>query len=339
MNAFNSRHSIAKDKGRKAAIIFGGSGFIGRHLCRYLIENRLASKVYSVDIVEPKAKIEGLEFIKHDIREPFNYDVDGVDTIYNLAAIHTTPGHPDNEYFETNIRGAENICSFADKNEIDSIVFTSSIAPYGVSEEEKQERCLPQPKTAYASSKLAAEYIHQTWLEKFFGRRLAIVRPGVVFGFGEAGNFTRLYRSLKHGYFFYPGRKNTKKACIYIKDCVRGLYEISQSSQRFQLYNFCYEKSPSIETIIQTISEVTGLSKQRLVVPAKLLKAAARILGLSLKGNSKRGNGICPERVLKLMQSTNISGKKLANSPYALKFSLKQAIEDWYQICEKKGLY
>ena len=32
---------------------------------------------------------------------------------------------------------------------------------------------------------------------------------------------TRLYRGQKKGYFFYAGRKDTIKACIYVKELVR----------------------------------------------------------------------------------------------------------------------
>ncbi len=42
-------------------------------------------------------------------------------------------------------------------------------------------------------------------------RQLTIVRPGVVFGKGENGNFTRLYWAIRGHKFAYPGRKDTIK--------------------------------------------------------------------------------------------------------------------------------
>ena len=85
------------------------------------------------------------------------------DVIFNFAAVHRTPGHEDHEYFETNIRGAENVVAFAEKWNIKKIVFTSSIAPYGAAEELKKETTLPTPNTAYGISKLVAEKIHEKW--------------------------------------------------------------------------------------------------------------------------------------------------------------------------------
>lgn len=107
------------------------------------------------------------------------------DVIFNFAAVHRTPGHEDHEYFETNIRGAENVVAFAEKWNIKKIVFTSSIAPYGAAEELKKETTLPTPNTAYGISKLVAEKIHEKWQNgDATHRQLTIVRPSVVFGGG-----------------------------------------------------------------------------------------------------------------------------------------------------------
>lgn len=321
-----------------AAIIFGGSGFIGTHLTEYLLENKLARKIFCADLVPPRISSGLLEYIPCDVRCPINIDIRNVGTMYNLAAVHVTPGHPDIDYFETNIKGAENICNFATNADIHRIVFTSSISPYGGSEDIKKEIDLPQPKSAYGISKLVAEYIHKCWLAESEEHKLTIVRPGVVFGKGEGGNFTRLYKSLKSGYFFYPGRKNTKKAAIYVKDLVRGLHEMGQSNKNFEFYNMCYPEPHTIREIVKAICNMTGVKEARFVIPGIMLKFAAGILRLG-GGLIDSKSGIHPNRVNKLMVSTNISGEKLSNSPYATTYLLEKAIEDWYKDCGRNGLY
>jgi nucleoside-diphosphate-sugar epimerase len=91
---------------------------------------------------------------------------------------------------------------FAEANSISKILFTSSIAPYGASEELKDEGSLPTPNTPYGASKLVAEKVHIAWQAAGAGRSLTIVRPGVVFGKGENGNFTRMYLGIRNRYFF-----------------------------------------------------------------------------------------------------------------------------------------
>ena len=144
-----------------AYFIFGGSGFIGTHLV-YLISNLYpGTKIYNLDIVENNHEGKSM-YISCDVRSDINIHVPvaSEDIIFNFAAVHRTPGHPDQAYFETNIRGAENVCAFAEKFGIKKIVFTSSIAPYGAAEDLKIEETLPTPNTPYGISKLVAEKIH-----------------------------------------------------------------------------------------------------------------------------------------------------------------------------------
>jgi len=319
-------------------LIFGSSGFIGTHLAKYLAAINPDADILKYDIKERVSN----DFELLDVRHPINITYPDTDTsiIFNLAAVHVTPGHPDNEYFETNIWGAENVCNFARKNGINTIVFTSSIAPYGPSEDLKKEETLPMPNTPYGISKLTAEYIHKVWqAEDPENRKLIIVRPGVVFGKSEGGNFTRLYSSIKKGIFFYPGRKDTIKACIYVKDMVRILYQSAiEEPSGAVTYNLTYYPSPSIEEICETIAKVTDIKPPSILMPAYLLKNMAGVAYYTGRAVGRKLNGIHPARVKKLMISTNISGENLFKSPYKLQYTLEDAIRNWYNDCDNKGL-
>lgn len=317
-------------------VIFGGCGFIGSHMRRLLQEKYPSAKVYIADLLA-----DGSEYSqKVDVRNPIEMQGDfGKNTlVFNFAAIHRTPGHPDNAYFETNIRGAENVCNFARKHGIENIVFTSSIAPYGAAEELKTEETLPTPNTPYGISKLVAEKIHREWVAENVNHKLSIVRPGIVFGTGENGNMTRLYFALKSHKFAYAGRKDTIKACIYVKDLVRIMLEMAEkpsngTMDKVQLYNCCYYPSYTIEQIANTMLKAVGMKRRIPYIPKKPMMAAATVCGM-LGG---LGLGICPARVKKLMISTNVDGSKLAQD-YPLKYSLEEAFVDWWKDCDQKCL-
>ncbi|MPS72098.1 MAG: NAD(P)-dependent oxidoreductase [Chryseobacterium sp.] len=310
--------------------IFGGSGFIGTHLVNLISEKYPNSTIYNLDIKENNHSGKSV-FIYCDVIEKIDIKVSVYpeDIIFNFAAVHTTPGHPDHEYFETNIKGAENVTAFAEKHNIKKLLFTSSIAPYGASEEIKTEITLPMPNTPYGISKLVAEKIHMIWqIKKDTERQLTIVRPGVVFGKGENGNFTRLYWGIKKHRFFYPGRKDTIKASIYVKELVNFmLYRIEMDKADVEIYNCTYEPAFTIEEISNAMMKATGMKRTIYKIPGGTLKFAAGVIGV-LGG---RSFGIHPDRVKKLMISTNISGKKLKDSGYKFQYSFDEALKDWYK--------
>lgn len=319
--------------------IFGASGFIGTHLVEAINEQYPVSDIFNLDLVDNNHGGRST-YVECDVRREITLP-EGVaapcpdDVVVNLAAIHRTPGHPDYAYYETNILGAKNVSDFAAKYGVRRLVFTSSIAPYAASEDEKFEDTLPTPNTPYGISKLVAENEHRTWQAGSPDRELTILRPGVVFGKGENGNFTRLYWSIRGHKFAFPGRKDTVKACIYVKDLVGFiLYNIhNRKPGSVELYNCTYEPAYTIGQIVDHMKSVTGLRSWTPLVPKWVIMPAAYlclIIGSPM--------GICPARVRKLMVSTNICGKKMAATGYKIRYSIDEAIADWLRDSGGDGM-
>ena len=304
-------------------LIFGGSGFVGTHLSSYLED--IGSSFLIADLIEPIK--QDLSFEISDVRDNISLDVESNSEtiIINLAAVHKTPGHPDKDYFDTNIKGAENVCNFARDNSINTIVFTSSIAVYGTYEDKKYEKTLPMPDIPYGISKLSAEHIHKRWQsEDPLNRRLIILRPGVVFGMYEQANFTRLVNSLQKKYFAYVGRKDVKKACVYVKDLVQVIYDLSiDKSIKVDTFNVSYNPSLSIEDIVSSVSEAGDMKSSRFVIPRWLIIFLSSIMCYIFK--KKDFN---PKRMKKLIISNNIDSEKI-NNRIKFNFGFAKGISDW----------
>lgn len=312
-------------------IIFGGSGFIGSHLVREL-QQRGITDITIADIEKPNrgCMFDGTRFVHCDVREPISANlVSGPATVVNLAAVHRTPGHPDHEYFETNVKGAQNITRFCEETRSTTLWFTSSIAVYGPTEELKSETSTLVPNSAYGKSKFEAEEIQRAWQAKATDRKLVIVRPAVIFGRGENGNFTKLAKALKKGLFAYPGRNDTIKGCGYVEDLVASLFFVNDQPEASLLYNFCYSHQYTIREICETFGSVAGYRKPLGTIPLSIMVNAARpfqllnVLGLK--------NGIHPARMHKLVKSTNIVPGELVKRGYPYRTDLEEGLRRWFK--------
>lgn len=329
----------------KICVLFGGTGFIGTHFARYLLKNEIAEKVFLADLqpIEHGAWPQGLldlcksgqiEHVPIDVRCPIQHPAlsERVDLIGNFAAVHREPGHEAHEYYATNLPGAENVCAWAEHICCQRIIFTSSIAPYGPTEENKDERSLPVPISPYGASKLVAEKIHIAWQLAGKGRGLIIVRPGVVFGAGEHGNMTRMIRALLGRYLFYIGNRQTRKAGGYVKELCHALTwalaRLETQGINVELFNFSMDPTPTVEEYVQAICRVAGVARFVPSVPYHLLLAASyaiEAVGRPLGINQP----ISPVRIRKLVQSNNIVPSVLYHAGYPYQYTLDQALEDW----------
>tara|TARA_B100002051_G_C16691739_1_gene615890 strand:- start:377 stop:1324 length:948 start_codon:yes stop_codon:yes gene_type:complete len=313
-------------------IIFGGSGFIGKNLIKQI---NAEYQVY--DIVKSDKNFNYCD-VRMGIKISSNFDPNCI--IYNLAALCTIPKYKDSEYFDTNVNGALNICNFAREKNIKTIIFLSSISTYGVKENYVSEENLPMPNNAYGISKLIAEQVHLNWqAEDSDNRRLIIIRPGIVFGKNENGNFTRLYKAMSRGVFFFPGRNDTKKATIYVKDLIKIMLASNKIFEKNPIIiNACYPSPHRIRDICLSISKVTSVRAPKIVIPGFILKFLGFLFFTLGKFLKREFLGIHPDRIHKLMISTNVSGKKLEQY-YKLQFTMDEAISDWFNECGQKGLF
>lgn len=315
-------------------IIFGGSGFIGTRLIGRLVKEGVFD-VVSVDIRPPRQRLAKVEYITADVRDLSGLNSEGpIKAIYNLAAVHTTPGHPDHEYYETNVAGAAEVTAFARRCNVREIIFTSSISVYGPGEDAKTEQTPPAPVSAYGRSKLLAEKIHRTWQEESGARRLIIVRPAVIFGPGEGGNFTRLAKLLRKGFFIYPGRRDTIKSCFYVDDLLAAIAHAQTLQQGFILFNGCYPDRYTIEDIVKTFKAGYFTNVKEYTFPVQLVYLAATLL----RPLAFLNLGIHPDRVTKLIRSTNTIPAWLGTSGTAKAGQLPQALANWAQETNNKFL-
>ena len=348
----------------KTVLIFGGAGYIGLKLSEYLLKHELAQRVLLADIREPNRELmEGECYALCDVRRPIAEQLDfgirnkveGIkdsetdknlkpltlnlnpedpsklcfEWIFNFAAVHREPGHVFEEYFDTNLPGAEHVCNFAREVGCSHLFFTASIATYGPTKTETREDNAKYPSTGYGISKLLAEKIHEIWqAEDPSNRKLVICRPGVVYGPGDPGNILRMIQAIKKGFFFFPGKLDIFKSYAYIYGMLDSIRFTMEHEDRLIRYNYVEHPTEPLIDLANHIKAFLGKKSPILAVPKQLLLPVAHLVQLLTGGKSS----IHPRRVEKAGTPTHIIPQWLIDHGFKFEYDFLKSLEHWKTI-------
>ncbi len=269
-----------------------------------------------------------------DVRDPKSLRKSAVDSnvIVNLAAVHREPGHRPEEYFETNVSGARNVCGLAEDIGCREIYFTSSISVYGVHNAPVDEDSIVQPHTPYGQSKVKAEIIHQDWANRT-GGRLFILRPGVVFGHGEEGNVSRLMREMLKRQRAIRLLPDQPKAGIYIEELVEIFHWLGKQplvAGDSQLVNGVSSDYLTFNAYGRALQQLGKLNQSPIIVPGLLLGVSSALMK-PLAGLFPTESRFHPQRLRKLVLANDIRPATLIRMNYPFVWPLERALADWLE--------
>jgi UDP-glucose 4-epimerase len=177
---------------RKARVLVtGADGFVGRHLVPYLVARGYSVIAASRAITtfdNPDVTAVPLS----DLSQMFDWQplLDQCDAVVHLAGIaHKYAG--DDFYDRVNHRATSALARAISRGATKHLVFISSIAAQSGSyaDHDLTEDDFPTPNNAYGRSKFAAEQAIRA-----AGISFTILRPVVIYGEGEKGNFATVHR-------------------------------------------------------------------------------------------------------------------------------------------------
>ena len=185
-------------------LVTGGAGYIGSILSRILLE-----KGHTVTILDRlffgtdsiKEIFNKITLIKDDIRFFDPSVLDGIDAIFDLAALSNDPCcelEPE-KTFEINYKGRVRVAKLAKKHGVKKYVLASTCSVYGFQEGIITEESDLNPLTTYAKASMMAEQEILPLATSSFSP--TVLRQSTVYGFSYRMRFDLAINGMILGFF------------------------------------------------------------------------------------------------------------------------------------------
>lgn len=305
-------------------LIIGGSGFIGTRLARRLAA---AGRPFRIADLRPSAAFPEA-WVGCDVRDPASLAglFEDVDWVLNLAAEHQDDVLPLSRYHDVNVTGAGHVCAAAARAGVHRLLFTSSVAVYGLPEGVVDESGPFRPFNEYGRTKLAAEGVYQAWAAADPARCLVMVRPTVVFGEGNRGNVYNLFRQIASKAFLMVGDGRNRKSLAYVENVAAFLQHCLQDRAGSAVFNYADGPDLSMDELVARVKRALG----RDPAPGLRLPYALGYAGAALLDGVARLSGrrfpISRVRVQKFCASTRFDAGRAAATGFCPEVGLAEGI-------------
>lgn len=303
----------------------GGSGFVGTPLITLL---RADNTLLNIDKA-PSVHHRELTQIA-DVREPesLTAPLADQDVVILLAAEHRDDVSPTSLYYDVNVQGMRNVLDAMDANNVKNIVFTSSVAIYGMNQPTAPiETSREAPFNHYGKSKWAAEQVLQEWVARGEGRNALVIRPTVIFGEQNRGNVFNLLKQIYSGKFIMIGNGLNRKSMAYVGNITAFIkYKLESGFSGVQIFNYVDKPDFDMNTLVSEIYRHKGKSAPKLRIPYSIGILGGYCFDLLSKIIAKN-LPISSIRVKKFCSSTEINTDKLDASGFQRPVDLKVALQ------------
>jgi len=311
---------------RMNVLVTGGSGFIGSRLVSDLL-----AKGHRVSILDKVQSIRYPELCRiGDVRDPVAVDaaVKGINLVYHLAAEHRDDVRPISLYYEVNVEGARNLAEACSTQGVSRLVFTSSVAVYGLNAGSPSEKSPVNPFNDYGKSKLQAEEVLRQWAGENHAVSLTIIRPSVVFGEWNRGNVYNLVKQIASGRFMMVGSGANLKSMAYVGNVAAFLVFVGEAEQcAARVVNYADKPDLSMNELVGIVRGFIGKSQDSLIrIPYWVGTAGGACFDMA-SGLTGMTFPISRVRVKKFCADTTISVDALTTTGFSPPYPLDKGME------------
>lgn len=314
----------------KIAII-GGSGFVGTQL----IQRMSKSATYDLLNID-KQQSETFPTITH-IANVLDKDaltslLVGVEVVILLAAEHRDDVSPTSLYYDVNVQGMRNTLEAMEIQGIKRIVFTSSVAIYGLNKVNPTEDFPADPFNHYGKSKWEAEQVLQNWYKTHGDWNVNIVRPTVIFGEGNRGNVFNLLNQIASGKFMMIGNGENKKSMSYIGNIIAFLeFLVVEKTSAYNVYNYVDKPDFNTNDLVHHTGEILAIKIPTLKIPYFLGMLGGYGIDV-LAFITRKKMTISSVRVKKFCAVTQYDSTKAMSSGFVPPFAMEEGLKRMLKV-------
>ncbi|QRQ64105.1 NAD-dependent epimerase/dehydratase family protein [Sphingobacterium multivorum] len=308
----------------KIAVI-GGSGFVGTKLIR-LLQRSPELNLINID-KNPSADHPTISVIADVMNvSALKQHLEGVDLVVLLAAEHRDDVSPVSLYYDVNVQGMRNTLEAMESNAVKRLIFTSSVAVYGLDKNNPDETFPADPFNHYGKSKWEAEQVLQLWHQKHADWNINIVRPTVIFGEGNRGNVFNLLNQIANGKFMMIGGGNNQKSMSYIGNIIAFIhYLILHQPSGYQVFNYVDKPDFTTNDLVYHTGNILGKSIPTTRIPYWLGMMGGYCFDVLAFITRKKLN-ISSVRVKKFCAVTKYDSTKAMSTGFVPPFTLEEGL-------------
>ena len=230
-------------------------------------------------------------------------------------------------YYDVNVGGMKNVLEAMLATGVRRLVFTSSVAVYGLNKENPDETHPADPFNHYGKSKWQAEEVLQQWHAEHPDFNIGILRPTVIFGERNRGNVFNLLRQISSGRFLMIGGGRNRKSMAYVGNIVSFIrFLIDEKTEGYNVYNYVDKPDFTMNELVFHVSEVLGKHIPTTHVPYWLGMLGGKCFDL-LAAITRKKLTISSVRVKKFCATTQFDARKAHASGFSAPYTLGQGLE------------
>ncbi len=321
----------------KNICLIGASGFVGTRLIELLKQQDIS--LLNIDKNDSHFYPEVTTIADVRDKEKLDSLLKGQDLVVLLAAEHRDDVSPVSLYYDVNVDGTRNVLEAMDRCGIKKIIFTSSVAIYGLNKNNPDESSLADPFNHYGKSKWQAEDILRKWYnEDTQNKTLYIIRPTVIFGERNRGNVYNLLKQISSGKFLMVGRGNNIKSMSYVGNIVAFIdFLIHQKRTGYEVYNYVDKPDLTTNELVKIVSQVLHKHIPTIHIPYWVGMLGGYMYDLLAYATQKKLT-ISSVRVKKFCATTQFDATKVLASSFITPYSLSEGLHRTinFEFIEKK---